>query len=74
SFSNSFFVSFLAKISKKTGEIVFFKFSLNFSFDRSKGFKENFNWENIKEYRADMFVEEKEHDRKAPLKSKYLIW
>ena len=63
-----------AKFPRRTCETVFATFSLNVPSDGSKGFKENFNWENIKEYIAYMLVEEKEHDRKSSLKSKYLIW
>lgn len=73
-YSNSFFDSYLAKFPRRTCETVFATFSLNVPSDGSKGFKENFNWENIKEYIADMLVEEMEHDGKSSLKSKYLVW
>ena len=49
-------------------------FSLNFPSDGSRGFKENFNWEMIKEFLSDMLVEEQENEGKSYLKSKYLVW
>ena len=49
-------------------------FSLNVPSDGSRGFKENFNWEMIKEFLSDMLVEEQENKGKSNLKSKYLVW
>ncbi|MDI5990278.1 hypothetical protein [Streptococcus equi] len=73
-YSNSFFDSYLAKFPRRTCETVFATFSLNVPSDGNRGFKENFDWEDIKEYIADMLVEEMGHDGKSSLKSKYLIW
>lgn len=73
-YSNSFFNSYLANFPRRTCETVFATFSFNIPSDESNGFKENFDWENIKERIADMLVEEMEHDGKSSLKSKYLIW
>ena len=72
--SNSFFDSYLAKFPRRTCETVFATFSLNVPSDGSRGFKENFNWEMIKEFLSDMLVEEQENDGKSNLKSKYLVW
>ncbi len=41
---------------------------------KTKGFKENFNWDMIKEFLSDMLVEEQENKGKSSLKSKYLVW
>ncbi|HEL1116353.1 TPA: hypothetical protein TVG90_001870, partial [Streptococcus equi subsp. zooepidemicus] len=57
-YSNSFFDSYLAKFPRRTCETVFATFSLNVPSDGNRGFKENFDWEDIKEYIADMLVEE----------------
>ncbi|HEO6581576.1 TPA: hypothetical protein VBA23_000540, partial [Streptococcus agalactiae] len=73
-YSNSFFDSYLAKFPRRTCETVFATFSLNVPSDGSRGFKENFNWEMIKEFLSDMLVEEQENKGKSNLKSKYLVW
>ncbi|HEL1074070.1 TPA: hypothetical protein TVE92_001924, partial [Streptococcus equi subsp. zooepidemicus] len=64
-YSNSFFDSYLAKFPRRTCETVFATFSLNVPSDGNRGFKENFDWEDIKEYIADMLVEEMGHDGKS---------
>lgn len=73
-YSNSFFDSYLAKFPRRTCETVFATFSLNVPSDGSRGFKENFNWDMIKEFLSDMLVEEQENKGKSNLKSKYLVW
>ena len=73
-YSNSFFDSYLAKFPRRTCETVFATFSLNVPSDGSIGFKENFNWDMIKEFLSDMLVEEQENKGKSNLKSKYLVW
>lgn len=73
-YSNSFFDSYLAEFPRRTCETVFATFSLNVPSDGSKGFKENFNWEKIKEFIADMLIEEMKHDGNSTLKSRYLVW
>ena len=73
-YSNSFFDSYLAKFPRRTCETVFATFSLNVPSDGSRGFKENFNWDMIKEFLSDMLVEEQENKGKSNLKSRYLVW
>ena len=73
-YSNSFFDSYLAKFPRRTCETVFATFSLNVFSDGSNGFKENFDWKDIKEYIEDMLFEEMENDGKSMLNSKYLVW
>lgn len=72
-YSNSFFDSYLAKFPRRTCETVFATFSFNFPSDGSNGFKENFDWEDIKEYIEDLLIEEMENDGESELRSKYLV-
>ena len=73
-YSKSFFDSYLAKFPRRTCETVFATFSLNVPSDGNRGLKENFCWEDLKEYFSDSFIEEKESNGKTNLHSRYLVW
>ena len=72
-YSNSFFDSYLAKFPRRTCETIFATFCLNLFSDGSNGFKENFDWEQTKDFLSDLLIEERNNDGTSNLSSRYLV-